>query len=167
MADHVCEATEGSARPAWPVAIGVLSIVVAGQELYAAILAWARFYVTRASEGYLPGDRLDPVLSIPLALLAILLLAAGVLLLRRSQRGLIHAGYAIIKLAWVFLLIFLAEGEARQYRLGLAPILLAVLEAIPSVAYPVFLLIWFYRPSIRQQMSNWRPCRPPLRQESP
>ena len=154
-ADSISGTPGRAARPAWPAAIGVLSIVVACQELYELGLEWSGFLLAKVSRSYISAMQPDPILSAPSALIAILLAAAGICLIRRSQRALMHTGYAITKLVWIFFLLFLSWRETGQYRPDFAVILYALLRTVRAAAYPVFLLIWFHRPNIREQISQW------------
>jgi hypothetical protein len=94
------------------------------------------------------------------AVVGLLLLAGGVKLLRRDPqaRGL-HLAYAGLQLlavgigAGVFARFF-GPGIGRGQQ---AAIIWGVLVARLGIgaAYPVFLLVWFFRPSIRAEVESW------------
>ena len=153
-------AAPAASGPAWPTVIGVLSIVLAAQELLVRLVELAALCF-KMGDGL--GLRHESVkvgaqLLVVHAAVSALLLVAGIGLLRRSRLALLHRPYAITRLAWQFFVLWVfvrpvpgVEGWDRVRAL-----LWDLLAVLPGMICPVFLLAWFSRPKIRQQMAAWR-----------
>jgi hypothetical protein len=141
-----------SQRPVWPLPIGVISIVVAVIACLRALGAFATLFM--AAGGWMLAAGCFGLA------VGLVLLAGGIKLLRRDPqaRGL-HIGYACLQL----LMIGISVGFlSRAWFGGGGPVALpaqfwALFLARVGIgaAYPVFLLIWFFRPSVRAEVDSW------------
>ena len=153
-------------RPAWATAIGVISVVFGSlgvictpvnlvmQQRNPAMKAifehapeWFRAYVL-----------VSQAIGIVMALW---LLAAGVLLLgRKPSAGLTHVAYSSVSLVMTVVgtavtAVAMSSGTMPENVAAPAQFGLCIGMVI-GPAYPVFLLIWFMRRKIRQEMASWR-----------
>jgi len=156
-------------RPAWPTAIGVISVVLGslgfictpivmaagarntrGNQVYELFPDWYHSYTMAA-------------FAVGLAIAVVLLLAGIYLLKRRPAAKLLHVTYALIQVfTAVVNAILLVTTFLPSIRQSSAPehlktsIIIGWVIGIPiGLVYPVFLLIWFCRPKIVQQVRQW------------
>lgn len=154
----------GAGRSGWPKAIGVISIVFASLGLVCvplsgAMTAFAPHGQARIENPY-PGWYTATGLAMSVAQSA-LLLAAGVSLIKRRPRGrtlhVVYAGVGVGHVLASFLLILLVfptpdvPGPAGAFFPATA-----ACSTLAGAAYPIFLLIWFMRPAIRNEVESWR-----------
>lgn len=185
-----------ASRPKWPTVIGVLSIVFgSGALLQSATSALGLLVVRAQMEGFAKQGadqgKIDEYLaqyksfvtlsSISLSLLALLLLASGILLLRRRRiAAVLHQVWAILKILVGGFFLFKTQGMTRlQMSIMLdSPVMKGgpggvkgneMFEQFTSAAmwvgigfglvflaiYPVFLIIWFNRERIRGEIRGW------------
>ena len=157
-------------RPAWPVVIGVISIVWASLGLICTPVSLAVNFVApmrhRPLEFFPHWYRLFLIPSALVAIgMAVLLLAAGVQAIRRRPAGatlhLIYAvlGMVITVLSTVVNISLLAglhlPGHVGQKSITGVVAVGSVFGGALALAYPVFLLIWFARPTIRHEVRQW------------
>jgi hypothetical protein len=152
-------------QPVWPKVIGIISVVLASLGLVCTpISLFLGMRGANAEEAlkYFPDWWLayTTVSCIVGILQAILLLAAGiVVLLKRPAGRVLHLVYAVIT-------IVLGMASSAIGATGLvtadmpAPIKISVavgvfIGVLVGMIYPVFLLIWFLRPRIRDQVAAW------------
>jgi hypothetical protein len=100
----------------------------------------------------------------------ILLLIGGICLIRRRPAGLpLSVAYALLELIACVIALFIvlpvmanidmaAPGPAGP---SMKPIMMGsmLMGVLVGAVYPIFLLIWFARPSIRRDVRSW--ARPP------
>jgi len=152
-------------RPVWPAVIGTLSIVFAVQKGVMIFVPTLNVRVNVTTITLVGGGPWFSWLVAWMATevaLAVLLLLAGVGLVRRSRHGLAHLQYAFLRGIWTFVAAgFLVwyffgpegwfdkeapfEGPARQAALAI------VIMVLWELIYPVFLVVWFSRRAIRRQ----------------
>lgn len=154
-------------RPGWATAIGVISVVLAGMGLICTPISLAmQDLLPKLMPGapiidirdYYPewyGTYYTIMIFVGLAL-AVLHLAGGITVLRKHTLAralyLTWAGANLV-LTVINIVISLAFMD-----LSSAPrtVRIATIIGIPvGLAYPVFLLIWFNRAKIKQQVSAW------------
>jgi hypothetical protein len=168
--------TTGQGR-VWPYAIGGASIAVAAEGLVTLVNTFAQFGVAalvgrgsslgsllRGSGSLQIAAQLVPSLFHPV--LCVLLLAAGILLLRRSRLAVrLHVAYAIATIVLAVVPPLLA-APAMPRAPTTGPhygdffffyLWFRVISATTKLlVYPIFLLVWFRRPAIRSQIAQWR-----------
>lgn len=165
------QAPEPTKRPGWATAIGVISVVLAGLGLVCTRIGLAIKDVTSKLapgtptvniEDYFPdwyGTYQTVAILVGIAL-SVILLAGGVSVLRkRAAARTLHLAWAGINLVLgvinnVISLGFMDLSSAppgARFR----AILLIIIGIPAGLAYPVFLLIWFNRAKIKQQLSTW------------
>ena len=163
--------TEGRAlakpvRPVWPTVLGVLAIVT-GARASADVLTTSAIWLHYLLIGSEPLRTLAwPAGALLAPSLAgwVLLIGAGVLLLRRRQAGAIcHVifaavrGMLVVAGPWLSLLWLPEQFRAQLDTLDIVRIVLPwLLWSLPYLVYPMFLLVWFHRPKIRMQVRQWR-----------
>jgi len=154
-----------SGRAGWATAIGIISIVLASLNficlpvLVVATLLGPRWQKTAG----LPVEWYGPfqlVLAGIGAALAAVLLAAGISLLGRRRSGrTLHLAWAALSVLMCLVnnaVAFTTMSPAKLPPRLAASTILSVIIMIPvALAYPVFLLIWFNRAKIKQQVSRW------------
>jgi hypothetical protein len=135
---------------------------------------WDPFKFYEPFMRYLPFQTALTVLGLVLALLLVI---AGILLLRRRRIGarlhVVYAALAVVEAVAKVVLAYLMSSAMADAMAEAAPIprmmqrmmaaqsrWQAVVVGITSLAYPVFLLIWFCRRTIRRQVRSWPPPRP-------
>lgn len=158
-------------RPGWATAIGVISIILAGVGLICTPISLAmEDLLPKLNPGaptfdikdYLPewyGTCHTVMILVGLAM-SVLLLVGGITVLRkhRSARALYltWAGVQVVLtvISNVILLAYMDLSSApRTMRFAMIP---GIVVGIPiGLAYPVFLLVWFNRAKIKQQVSAW------------
>lgn len=148
----------------WPTVIGVLSMVLGARGILAPETggpSWVSFLLSS-----LQGQTIGwPGASIILlgvhglrAAAAVLLVLAGWLLWRRRRGAALHVVYPLVAVPCLIalpLLTLWAYGY-RQPGLGCVLAYHCVGGALPGLAYAIFLLVWFRRGRIRQQLRAWR-----------
>ncbi len=157
----------GGRRALWPVAIGAVSVVLAGQDLLKLIGSFCMI-LFRGSLYRLPGQLVSEFknidarailglgLGIGSLIPPLLLLSAGLLIWRQHRRALgLHRAYAILmiilNLASPIILFYTYPETLRlNYAFHL------IWQATIAVIYPVFLLIWFSRAKVRAETRLWR-----------
>ncbi|KPK80869.1 MAG: hypothetical protein AMJ81_11225 [Phycisphaerae bacterium SM23_33] len=149
----------------WPKVIGWLSLALGGLVLLLylwELFTWLDKWVL-SEPPLLPRPPAPPQSGwdcIPV-LLATLLLAAGYLTLRRRPAAAAcHAIYAVLMAAFAVLRAVYFSTVHDEAAAGGAPYQLA--RGLIALGYPIFLLIWFSRASIRQQVRHWDPGGPPI-----
>jgi len=163
-------------KPKWPIVIGVLSIVFGSLGLLCTPINMLQMQVGETAqtsrmifpEWYL---RVTLVESLFGLVLAGVLLTAGILAVRRKPacRG-FHLAYAVLTLVQLVIggiLYYRMVGEVdlsglkqpvqSAARMGLR---IGGAAMILGAIYPVFLLIWFSRTKIRDQVRQWAGQRP-------
>lgn len=158
------------AEPVWPAALGVVSMVLAGRHLFRFIWSFGSLFLSPQS--FLEGAGLGKALlwlfnALLWTGVGVLLLVAGWRLCRRRRGAAVcHVVYALLAAAAVAYRLVLvgswlpARGPDWYTYASLADL---GLRAIFSLAFPVFLVVWFLRPKIRRQLRSWR--EPPARLE--
>jgi len=154
-------------RAVWPTVIGTISCVLAGlglicgpgaklvnsynpqtQEVYRHLPEWFRSFET-----------LSMLIGV---VFAVLLLAAGVTLLKRRPAGrTLHLAYGalalvvgVVNIGVVFSAISKASAEMpAPMRAGMIG---GAFGGAVGLAYPVFLLVWFLRAAIAAEVDRWR-----------
>jgi len=153
--------------PVWPEVIGVLSIVIGGERLVSAAGGMIGSLVGQVLKGTMPNlPRLGSfawqlaVVHGTRNLACMLLVAAGVLLLRRRRvtvplHWMAAAGTLIAQVLllgfYVRLFPFRTAPEPSWTRM-----LPASVSGTVQLGYPVFAVVWFLRGSVRRQMRSWR-----------
>jgi hypothetical protein len=145
------------AQPAWPTAIGWISMyhaVIAMFGLWAHIgdeyvyLDWAPFWD--------PGFWNVPaiILALPSLARAALVVPAIALLKRRPNAGRLHIAGALLVLAALLAepLIYCLDTGAS---LGRWASVHSFSGLISSIVYPVFLVFWFLRSAVERQVAQW------------
>lgn len=165
------EALEPTKRPRWPTATGVISVVLAGLGLVCTPIGLAMKNLTSKLapgtptvniEDYLPdwyGTYQTVAILVGIALSVVLLIAGISALRKRAAARTLHLAWAGISIVVsvihnVILLAFIDLSSAPpEMRFAMVP---GIIIGIPvGLAYPVFLLIWFNRAKIKQQISAW------------
>ncbi len=156
-------------KPAWPIAIGIISIVLGSLMLICVPISMGiNAYNPEAAatqEQFPEWSQTYSIISSLISMgLAVLLLVGGILLIRRRAVARpLHLLYAVVTvlMAVVGTVVFfsvilpsvdtadLPRGTAIGMKFG------AVVGTFLNVAYPVFLLIWFLRGTIRDQVRSW------------
>lgn len=157
--------------PRWHVPIGIISVALAGLGMIISIFSVAGISMnSQQSEmmetlpaWYGSYTRLTGLVG---AGIALLLLAGGILLLKRrtAGRGLLLT-YAVLNVIYALIgavLMYRAANEmtgqgmeADMMRMGMR--VGAVFGTLIGSAFPVFLVIWFCRWKVRTDMQNWAP----------
>ncbi len=144
----------------WPKVIGIISIILASlglvftplnlanpaqKEILERLPSWFSTYSTFST---LAG-----------AVIMVLLLAAGILLFNRRPAGrTLHVAYALVTvvlgLIGLMVVLFgdmsgLPDAMRILFRVG------AIVGWAFGMIYPVFLLVWFFRRKIRDQVAGW------------
>jgi len=156
-------------RPVWPIAIGVISIVLGSLGLICTPIVMAiSAHGPRVDQVHelFPDwyDSYTKAAAVVGLVGSALLLVAGVYLLkRRPTAKTLHVTYALIQVfAAVVNAILIATAFLPSIRRSGAPehvkasiIAGWVVGLAVGLVYPVFLLIWFYRFRIAQQINQW------------
>jgi len=161
---------ESPERPGWATAIGIVSLCYGGLGalLRALMLVFDLFAVASGREVQIPGLGAAPpwygvhetVFNACLVVLGILLVGGGVALLYRRPSGrLLHIAWAVgILASQVVALVVLMLVPGAQEASGAKQVGMlagACFVTLIRVVYPVFLLIWFSRGTIRKQVASW------------
>ena len=154
----------------WPTVLGAVAIVLGARYLLIgvpSIVIWIVWSIRNQDQmNPLLGPWLTIGLRLALEALAlartVLLIVSGRLLLRRRREGatccVIYALMAGILVAFALGMRILSLRRflpALDLRLGLIMLLQQLSVALPSLAFAVFLLIWFHRRRIRQEVRSW------------
>ena len=157
--------------PIWPTVLGVLAVVMAAEGLAVIVGYYAVGPFQEPPLWWLSEQQKGMALAamIAWACCFALQLTAGILLLRRRRataicHGIFAALYGILIVINPCLSILLApDFPALRDKLGLLGMLpyvaIGVAWKIPFLVYPIFLLIWFNRRTIRQQVRQWSAAR--------
>ncbi len=143
-------------RSSWPTVIGVISLVLAG--LIVIKFAWSTIMLLKIISD-------SDAISLPWVVVAVqcivvlvtqaLLLTAGVFtMMRKSVGRILHLIWAGIRLAFGLISLSLTMRAVA----GTAPpndLIWYLLEGALLLSYPVFLLIWFSRKKIRNEVRSW------------
>ncbi|MHC4718295.1 MAG: hypothetical protein ACYS5V_15090, partial [Planctomycetota bacterium] len=156
--------------PVWPSVLGVLSMVMGATALLYSVveLVIVVLQIRRASADEEAWDMAWSVVWAAAALVPVLLVISGWLLVRRRRRAMVCAlGYAI--LACLFVVAMTAFPVFRCLQLysqrgqgpmtaGDVSVLIGtwVLRGVLSLVFPIFLIAWFARPTVRAQIAPWR-----------
>jgi len=160
-------ATRARPRPTWPTIIGVLSIVLGVPSLLGLVLSFCTFL--NSGGGPLLGlaQLSGLVLAVNVGIgfwwfgSAFLLFLGGIRLIQRHSSGrTLHLFYAWIAVSLIgaYASIWLVSilTCAPDGRIALAE---AAWQGIRSwlllILYPAFLILWFMRPPIKQQVLEW------------
>jgi len=158
-------------RPGWATAIGIVSLCYGGLGALLRVVMFVLdlFAVASGGEVQVPGLGTAPpwygvheaVFNACLVVLGIVLVGGGVALLYRRPSGrLLHIAWAVgILASQVVALVVLMLLPGAQEASGAKQVGMLVgacFVTVIRVAYPVFLLIWFMRRKIRQEMASWR-----------
>lgn len=166
-------------RSKWPMIVGILAIVLGAWGILGA--AWQAVALLLASRGTMPNQPtpFPPEYMVPAGVVAlglsILTLACGIGLVRRrrwSVAGLrVWAVLTLLSLVvnaavtMSYLPQFLAEVEQQMSATGGGPppgfmkymmIAMMAVGFVIGLTPPVFMLIWFGRQSIRQEVAGWK-----------
>lgn len=157
-----------SPRPsAWPKVIGIISLVFSGLGLVCGPLGKAANIVNPASrevyamfpDWFRTWETVSMLVGIGTC---ILLLAGGILLLRRRALArALHLAYGALGVvitlvnAAVMVSLFSHPGDLPA-PLRAAMVSSAVVGVLAGMAYPVFLLVWFLRPRIAAEVRGWQ-----------
>jgi len=147
-------------KPAWPTVIGVISIVFAGwglvcAPLFIVINLLNPRIIDSAPEWYGTYVIIHAFFGI---LLAVIHLIGGITLLKRRPASmtllLTYACLAVVSGLIACVITFITAGSMPAAfqagrRVG------AFVGLLFGMAYPVFLLIWFSRTKIKQQVRQW------------
>ena len=162
---------QAPSRSSWPTAIGVISIVLGSLGLICTPLS---ALVSRFSpqieqvQGNSPDWYMTySTASLPVGIaLAVLLLVAGICLLKRihASRAL-HLTYAGANIAWavigsimVITVLFpsFLEGDMPNKAAVIGGMVGGAIVGMAfGMVWPIFLLVWFRRRKIRQQVQGW------------
>jgi len=145
----------------WPSVIGTLSVVFGTLGVLGIVV------MAFVGPGPDPGRHRDQLLHIPAwyqgvvrvhgLLTSGLLLWAGVALRRRNPLGrTLHVVYVLLVLAVnVFALAVLGKAAADYPGGTMLPVAMLCVGTLGS-AYPIFVLVWLMRPSVRREVAVWR-----------
>ena len=140
----------GSSQPLWPVVIGIISVALAVGGLgLTAIYFFAQGSVSAHGVGVMVAVGLQVLLSL------YLLVGAIQLLKRDSSAATTLRRWAIAKL--VISIVCDGRAIAALAIAGAANVVLVTLIALflGSLIWPIFLLIWFGREKVSQDMGRW------------
>jgi len=151
------------ARPKWPTIIGVISVILGANVVLGIFLSLPSFFSPDGWPHNLKGW--VQVASIGLTayayLLSLLLLVAGILLLRRRRLGrTLHLVFAAICISTFALYILLwMPGFVGLWPAPSAELVANFKKTIPSwlygLIYPAFLMLWFSLPKVRRHVAQW------------
>ena len=147
-------------EPVWPKAIGILSIVLACLGLVATPLNMAN-PMQREMLSKLPSwfSAYATFSMLAGAVITVLLLAAGILLFKRRRAGrTLHVAYGLIAvlLGLVGLVALLSVDVSGLPDMMQIPFRIGAIGGWAiGMAYPVFLLVWFFRGKIRDEVARW------------
>jgi hypothetical protein len=157
-------------RSSWPTVIGVIAVILAAGGILIAVWRLLGPLITGASGAKAPPQELRHWASFSQALsvgLSVLLLVAGVELLRRHRWGVSLArawsiAYMILLVVFsplTYKLALLEAAKQVQKTSGMTPKVIAEFGIGTSICFgcvvPVFLLIWFSRRKIRSEVATW------------
>lgn len=160
----------GERKPAWPIVIGIISIALAGLGLVMNLsglitggvpstqqgvqMSWPEWFTKYARVSALAGMAI-----------AVLLLAAGIALVRRRTAARpLHMTYAVLGIISALVGAVVGISVSKQVEVSdaqaaqvmrIAMLIGGIFAAAIAMVYPIFLLIWFDREKIRQQMQSW------------
>ena len=156
MTDNMSPPHEAPSNNSWPTVVGVISIVWAGLCLLPPPLS---LHVGRVPDWY------HCTAGFPVEFVsALLLMVTGICLLNRTcPSRVLHMTYAGVNIALrVVGLVIMLTVEFASFLEGGMPegyvivdICGAIVYTVVVMAWPIFLLVWFRRPKIRQQVQQW------------
>ena len=149
-------------RLIWPTVIGITSMVLGGFRLTCTPISLCCVPVLNQMGGFVSPwwAPYGKSMAYVEALLAISLVAAGIVLLGRRREGRpLHLGYGLCEIflcivdgALTALYLYTQDGRSSVS----TGMLICAVVAIPiATGYPLFLVIWFLRPKIRRQVAAW------------
>jgi hypothetical protein len=156
-------------EPTWPKVIGIISIVIGSLGLLCNCFGLVALPMTSQMLEVMPGmqgqtpppDALPGPASYVVAAMSLLgsalLLTAGILLLKRSALSKpLHLAYAGIAIPMTIIAIMLQltqqaaltqwmkdMGQSMPAGQGIGQVIGVVVGSVVSLAYPIFLLVWF------------------------
>jgi hypothetical protein len=149
----------------WPKVIGIISIVFASLGIVCTPISLGMNAVNPASKKAMEmfpdwWHSYTLFTSFLGIAFAILLLVAGISLLRRRPSGrplhLIYAGVTVIVTIVGTVVMVLMINTDSMPAAGRTGMMIGVVSGVFfGSAYPVFLLIWFLRPRIRDEVAFW------------
>jgi hypothetical protein len=156
--------------PSWPKVIGIISIVFAGLGLICTPIGLA----TREAAGPAGAEAMEgappwyatyqTASALAGIVVAAILLVAGILLCKRRPAGrTMHITYAILNIVVAVGNVIAAAsavGQMDSGPAGAAPfkgvfIGGIVIGLVIGLAYPIFILVWFTRPKVRDEVAAW------------
>jgi len=141
-------------RPIWPSVIGWLSVFHSARAIAWLVAGIARQVVGSMVEpGHWSGNGLWRLLNNLPLLTAAALIVPAILLLRRRRGAIgLHLACALL------VLVALVVGQIILFGFRMPTILSRwfLSQAVLPAIYPLFLLVWFVRPSVWRQVSRWR-----------
>jgi hypothetical protein len=144
----------------WPRVIGTLSIVFGSMGLLSMPMTLVNPLVWEVFKKLPSWYSTFAVVSMPVgAAVTALLLAGGVLLYKRrpASRTLLLT-YSTLTIAQVLVglvCIFLLDTSGLPTAMQI-PFWIGSVVSIPlGTAYPLFLIVWFFRPKIRDEVEGW------------
>ena len=105
------------------------------------------------------------VLDVLAILAVVVLLVGGITLLKRRPLGrtchLVY-GWAVAAVSLLGTVIFVATFESSQMQSEMVPVVWGGIGCgtLFVLAYPAFVLIWFYRSKIKAEVQEWRQTTP-------
>jgi len=164
-----------NAQPIWPTVVGIISLCLAG---FGGLMTLFGMIFQTFAQGLQTPQQREMMASMPdwhqtyqlvsqviwLAM-AILLAVGGVMLLKRRQLArTLHVAFAVIGvvLAIGFTVVGLISTSQMQVPgpadtiVKVTTIVTTIIGMFVSLAYPVFLLIWFARAKVKQHIQTWQ-----------
>ncbi len=176
----------GAKPPAWPLVVGIIATVLGGLGILGGLVGLATPWFTGLMRNFAPPgqratfeviERWMPWSIAGAAInlcLAIALLTAGILLIRRRRAGATATRvWAVVKIPWeaayAFVQYLMLQDQheilnndypgMRDMMTGFmntAQVAGLVISALVFMAFPVFVLAWFSREKIRDHVETWR-----------
>ncbi len=151
-------AADRNAVPTWAKVIGVISIIFGGLGLLCTPINLMNIRANpQVREMF--GPQLitaQTVTGLASVVSAALLLAGGIYLLKRRRVGVaLHYVAAIVNLVLIAANLVAMLTMAPGGRMGMLVSVPTILGTILGAAYPVFLLIWLSRPTVKADVANW------------
>jgi hypothetical protein len=157
-------------RTVWPAVIGILSICLSGLALVGLPLGLLMEQINPAQRKLMESmpdwyRTVYPLTQVLTAVLYIPLLVAGISLLRRAPLGrTLHLVCAAVFIVWrlasiplvLTLMAHIADGMNMPAHLKSMMQAAAIIGIPIGFIYPVFLLVWFTRRKIRDEVAGWR-----------
>ncbi|KKL79616.1 hypothetical protein LCGC14_2013030 [marine sediment metagenome] len=154
-----------SRKAAWPIVLGVMALFCGGVGLVGIPLA-AAIKLFQADRGHRSVSSPDWWLTYRMVsfgvimILSAILAIAGICLLRRRPAGrALHLVYGVLGTVYGLTCLLMVPFSLPKHVWPVevaARIVLGCSEGSGILIYSVFVLIWFARPVIRQQVEAWR-----------